>query len=244
MEAHPNWEAANGSFLAKLRRCEAFDAECQKMVRELFQSRSHRKKGYHFKQEGDEASRMFLLSRGWAARYVILEDGQRQITELFLPGDMFPVHATMAGNKTDAIIALSDCEAVTCDPAELTNAAEGYPRLGRTLWWMAQREKEILKSWVANNNQRSAFTRLAYLFCELNRRAEQAGLGDDGTIAFPLTQNDLGAITGLTSVHINRTIQRLRSEGLVELSRKELVIQDQQRLQEISGILPDYLMRV
>jgi CRP-like cAMP-binding protein len=67
------------------------------------------------------------------------------------------------------------------------------------------------------------------------------GAGAGGRCDFPLTQNDLADATGLTAVHVNRTLQELRGDGLIELERKQLHILDLDRLMDVSMFNPNYL---
>jgi Crp-like helix-turn-helix domain len=78
--------------------------------------------------------------------------------------------------------------------------------------------------------QRNAFERIAHLFCETFVRALAAGIAHADGCEFPLTQADIADATGLTAVHVNRTIQLLRKEGLVRLTYRRLFIPDLPRL--------------
>lgn len=72
-------------------------------------------------------------------------------------------------------------------------------------------------------------------------RLESVGLTDGFSCDFPLTQNDIAETTGLTSVHVNRSIQELRREGLILFKRQRLTIPDMLKLQGAGLFNPDYL---
>ena len=75
-------------------------------------------------------------------------------------------------------------------------------------------EASIHREWVVNVAQRQARSRLAHLFCELMLRSREAGLaGEDHACPLPITQGDLSEATGLSAVHMNRTLQDLRAQG-------------------------------
>ena len=99
----------------------------------------------------------------------------------------------------------------------------------------------IQREWTLNLGQRSAYERLAHLLVEIYLRLQTIGRTQDGRCDFPLTQNDLADATGLTSVHVNRTLQELRKDGLIELERKQLQILDLERLMDVSMFNPNYL---
>jgi len=101
--------------------------------------------------------------------------------------------------------------------------------------------KSIHREWIVNVGQRSARQRIAHLFCEMFLRLESIGLTDGFSCDFPLTQNDIAETTGLTSVHVNRSIQELRREGLIVFGRRRLTIPDMLALEGAGLFNPDYL---
>jgi DNA-binding transcriptional regulator LsrR (DeoR family) len=56
-----------------------------------------------------------------------------------------------------------------------------------------------------------------------------------------VTQADLADATGMTNVHVNRTLQEMRSDGLITWTGSEVVIPDWERLQKAGTFSPDYL---
>ena len=99
----------------------------------------------------------------------------------------------------------------------------------------------IQREWTLNLGQRSAYERLAHLLTELYLRLDAVRRARDGRCDFPLTQNDLADATGLTSVHVNRTLQELRRDALIELERKQLHIRDLKRMMDVAMFNPNYL---
>ncbi len=228
--------------MAKARLCDHFDEQCRAIVGKLFSDVQHFPKGKVFLRENDDVSTVYLICSGWGARFNQMVDGGRQITELLLPGDLFPVETSMADTRNgDRIVALSDCHVSKCSPAALSEAAQNYAKLARTLWWMSQRDIAILRTWIAVNGQYKARARLAHLFCELTHRLEQVGIGTQHGYDLPLTQQELGEITGMTSVHANRTLKRMKHEGLIGLPRGRIDILHRQRLADIANFDSDYL---
>ena len=116
-----------------------------------------------------------------------------------------------------------------------------FPNITTALWWVELVSKSIHREWIVNVGQRSARERIAHLFCELFLRLESVGLTDGFSCDFPLTQHDIADTTGLTAVHVNRTIQELRRDGLIVLERQRLTIPDMLALQGAGLFNPDYL---
>jgi hypothetical protein len=85
---------------------------------------------------------------------------------------------------------------------------------------------------------------MAHLFCEVWFRLKSVGLAHDNAFDLPATQTDLGDALGLSLVHVNRTIQKLRADGLMSVNRDRVVrLLDWPRLTEIAEFDPTYLRK-
>ena len=124
---------------------------------------------------------------------------------------------------------------------EMQGLTDERPRITQALWWHELVELAIQREWTVNLGQRTAYERIGHLLVELYLRLRTVGLAHDGRCDFPLTQNDLADATGLTAVHVNRTLQELRRDKLIELERKQLHILDLERLEDVSMFNPNYL---
>jgi len=126
-------------------------------------------------------------------------------------------------------------------PDEMNALTIERPRITQALWWHELVTAAIQREWTLNLGQRSAYERLAHLLIELYLRLATVGRAHNGRCDFPLTQNDLAETTGLTSVHVNRTLQELRRDGLIDLGRKQLQILDMPRLMNAAMFNANYL---
>lgn len=106
--------------------------------------------------------------------------------------------------------------------------------------WLALVENAILSKWALSLGRRSAKERLAHLVCELSLRLD-AEDSNESRFAFPLTQEQIADALGLTPVHVNRTMQQLRSEGMVATGNRAITLPDLQGLRQIGGFDPHYL---
>ncbi|MFB0611942.1 Crp/Fnr family transcriptional regulator [Aurantiacibacter poecillastricola] len=228
--------------MAKARLCEDFNEECRDIVEQLFVNFISYSKKQTFFHEGDDIGIMFLVCSGWAARAIHLADGRRQITEIFLPGDLFPVHASISqGVIEDEIVALGECRVTTCSPGALNEASRQTNALTRTLWWLSQRDAAILRMWIAMNGQYRVYERVAHLVCEVLERLKHVGLGEGNRFDFPLTQQEIGDIIGATPVHVSRSLKQIRDAGLLDIQGGVLQVHDLERLQKAAHFNPGYL---
>lgn len=191
--------------------------------------------------EGDKPHFVHLVLDGWACRYKQLPDGKRQIVSMFLPGDFCDLNVYILKYIDHSIGAITRLKVATITPDEMSALTAERPRVTQALWWHELVSTAIQREWTLNLGQRSAYERLAHLLVELYIRLETVKRAWDGRCDFPLTQNDLADATGLTAVHVNRTLQELRRDQLIELDRKQLQILDLERLMEVSMFNPNYL---
>ena len=191
--------------------------------------------------EREKPEEVFIQLEGWACRYKILPDGNRQITGYLLPGDMCDVFGFILEHMDHGIGALSDITYAAVSKQKIIDIFDSHPRIAKALWWSTLVDESILRQWLTNMGQRFAYERMAHIFCELWLRMKVVGLAADDEFHLPLTQNQLGDTIGLTPVHVNRTLQRMRNEGLVELDNKRLKICDIEKLKEIAQFNSEYL---
>lgn len=194
-------------------------------------------------REGQRPSDVHLVLSGFAYRQKTLHDGRRQIMAILVPGDFCDLHVAILGIMDHAISTVSECVIVTIPQETVLDLVSKFNHLTRALWWATLVDEAILREWLVNLGQRSADRQLAHLFCELHLRLKVVGLADDDTFALPMTQAELADTLGLTTVHINRMMQQLRSSGLIATQGSRLVIPDPEQLQAFCAFDPTYLHR-
>jgi CRP-like cAMP-binding protein len=191
-------------------------------------------------REGDRPDHVHLMVEGWAARYKLLPDGARQITAFLIPGDFCDLHVTILGEMDHGIATLTRSR-VAFIPRATMDSLTDRASLAKAFWWATLVDEAVLRSWIVNIGRRDAFEAISHLICELYVRMKNIGLVDGHRFEVPLTQEEIGDALGLTSVHVNRVLQRLRSEDLISFSHGMLTIHDYRRLEKASGFNPNYL---
>ena len=192
-------------------------------------------------QEGRRPADVKLILAGWACRYKLLADGRRQIIAFLLPGDICELHVDVLKRLDHSVAAITSVAVAQINSATLGLWLEHYPRITQALNWEQVVAASIQREWTVNVGQRSAFERMSHLLCELFLRLQSIGLVGNRRCELPLTQVDLADATGLSAIHANRTIQELRSRGLIALRGKELYVPDFLRLKEASSFDANYL---
>lgn len=191
-------------------------------------------------RQGEPTDAAFVVLDGFACRYKLRKTGMRQITAYLVPGDICGLGAAALAWSDHAVGTLAPCRVARIGP-EMIGPLLERPSIAAALRLSRLVEAAIAREWLVSIGRRSAPERLAHLFCELLVRLQAVGLvGADG-YAMPVTQIDLADTTGLTSVHVNRSLQDMRKEGLIELRKRRLRILDLPRLRTLAEFDPAYL---
>ena len=192
-------------------------------------------------QSGVELTNSLILLEGWMARSKDLESGERQVTELHIPGDFPDLHGFTLKRLDHDVLTLTECTVAVVPHDRLQELTERYPRLARVYWYATNIDAAIHRESALSLGRRSAISRMAHLFCELYARLELVGRTQGNAYELPLTQRELAECLGLTVVHANRTLQELRRRGLVEFENRHLTLPDRRRLEAVAEFDPAYL---
>ncbi|MFC0242384.1 Crp/Fnr family transcriptional regulator [Rhodopseudomonas telluris] len=192
-------------------------------------------------QEGSEPFSLPLIVDGWACRYSTLENGQRQIIGLFVPGDLCEPFGMLPRFMDHSVATLTPVMMSPVRVAPIKAAVLASPRVEEAFWWDLLVATAIDREHLVSLGRRTATERLGHLFCELHLRLEMVGLVRDLSYEMPVTQADLGDLLGLSMVHVNRSLQELRRTGLMSLRGRRLTIHDLDGLRELSFFDDGYL---
>ena len=191
--------------------------------------------------DGASPEHVHLILGGWAARYKLVADGGRQITAFLIPGDFSDAHVAILKRMDHGVVALTPATVAYIPHAVFDALPARSLELARALWLATLVDEAVLRAWIVNLGRRDAYAGIAHLICELHARLRNVGLVEEDRFSLPLTQEMFADALGLTPVHVNRIIQRLRADKLITLRGSKLDILDARGLREIAGFDPDYL---
>lgn len=228
-------------FVAKLDRFVALSEEAKLALRQVSAGTHLIGPRIDLMREGAVSEGAILIVDGIACRYKHRANGARQITAYLVPGDTCDLDLTPVRAMDDAIATVSACRVVRIPAAALSDLTANHPAVAQALRMTDLVEKATLREWLLNIGSRSALERIAHLFCELFVRLQTVGLTANDSYVLPMTQGDLADTAGLSSVHVNRSLQALRRQGVIDLKGKNLTILDWPRLRTIAEFKPNYL---
>jgi CRP-like cAMP-binding protein len=183
---------------------------------------------------GDESAELYTLYSGWAFRYKTLADGRRQILNFLLPGDLLGLQAAMFDAVLHGIEALTAVELCVLPRRKVWDLFGGMPGLAFDIAWLGSREESIIDENLTSVGRRSAVERVAALIVALYKRVKMLGLATGESFAFPLTQQHIADALGLSLVHTNKTLARLRRMGMFSQVNGTMTLTNPRVLQRVA----------
>jgi CRP/FNR family transcriptional regulator len=188
--------------------------------------------------EGEVGASLFRISRGWAFRFRQAGNGGRQILDFLLPGELLGLQSALLGVSEHSVRSLTALRVSALDPRLVTTAFQGASDLALRLTRHITAEASRVDEFLTVIGCGDAVERLAFLMLSLYRRQARRGAIDPANCPFPLRRQHMADALGLTGAHINRTLNRLRDDGIALIDEGRLSIRDLPRLTELAGATP------
>ena len=192
-------------------------------------------------REGSRRTEVCLVLEGLVCRYKMVAGGRRQILSFHLSGDLPDLQSIHLDVMDHSLSALSAARVAFIPHEAIRALSRKRPAIGDALMRHALIDGSIFREWIANVGRRTALERIAHVMCETYVRMRSLNLVSEGELELPLTQAELGDATGLSNVHVNRTLQELRRLGLITTLKKKHTIVDWDQLRETADFDSAYL---
>jgi CRP-like cAMP-binding protein len=191
---------------------------------------------------GEVVDHACLLVEGFVGRFGQNGEGLRQLSCLHIAGDMADLVSLVSPKTGWGLTALTDVTILRVPHRELRRVAVAYPAVAEAFWRDCVADGSIFSEWVVNVGRRDAIARLSHLLCEMALRCERAGLGSRQSFRLPLTQADLADATGMTGIHVNRTLKALRTQSIVSMYSGTVTVHDWDALVRVGDFDPAYML--
>lgn len=178
-----------------------------------------------------------MLCYGWVFRIAQLGDGRRQILSVLLAGDLFSSRMIFSESAEYSFQALTHVRFARFDRNDLRAAMVANLELFDAFAQVCANERRAADELIIDLGRRNAEERIARLILHLTGRIGERTIVRESCYPFPLRQNDMADILGLTSVHVSRVITKFRKAGLIEYSGGNLRIMRPQELAELGRLI-------
>ena len=192
-------------------------------------------------REGDRPTRSCLLLEGYAAMFKLTPTGKRQIVAFHIAGDIPDLQSTQLEVLDTSLGTLTPVKVAFIRHEAINEVCERHYRIARAMWRQTLIDAAVFREWVVNVGRREALNALAHVMCEFVVRMRAMGLSDGQECELPMTQAELGDALGISTVHVNRTLQELRAAGLIRLQGARLTVLNWEGLREVGEFDPTYL---
>lgn len=192
---------------------------------------------FHAGQEFTDVS--YVLQEGWAMRWKIVENGNRQIINYILPGDFITLDSLVFDVLCYSITAITDIVVSRFSNQVLVDSLKISPGLTRAVAWSVAQDERYLINRLISLGQHNASQRVAHFLIEIHERLEAIGLNVDDTFPLPIKQVHLADSIGLSVVHVNRILSQLRDQRFIRLHRGTIWLSNLSGLRDIAGIAAD-----
>jgi CRP-like cAMP-binding protein len=197
--------------------------------------------GSYLLREGEPARGCAVLLTGFVIRHKLTGDGHRQIVALHIPGDPLDLEMLFLDAADHNVQTLTRATIAVVPRGAVEAAMAEHPGIARAITVNMLAEASIAREWLLSNGRRDARARLAHLLCEFAARMDAQGIGDGGTYDLPMTQEQIGDALGLTSVHVNRTLRALETEGQLRRLGRRISFTHKDEIGRIGDFDPRYL---
>jgi len=208
----------------------------------LFPNGAHfqaRKAGTTLFHQGEPFDYVLIVRSGWVLTCKVFQDGQRQIIRFALPGDLIGFEGNETSGMAYSAEAISDVTLCGVKHSVFFTVCAGSPQLAMNFATAVTREAVSAWNHVGALGQQTALGRIANLLLDLHRRVSARCGAHGPAVHLPINQIHIADATGLTSVHVCRTLKQMRLEGLLEFHKGQLVLLDPLRLAEIAQLDPE-----
>jgi CRP-like cAMP-binding protein len=192
-------------------------------------------------RERDRPSRSCALLEGFACTFKVTAEGKRQITAFHIAGDIPDLQSLHLEVLDSSVGTLTPCTVGFIQHESLHQLCDQHPRIARALWRETLIDAAIFREWTVNIGRREAYGRISHILCELMVRMKAVGLTTDHTCEIPITQIEFADAAGLSNVHVNRVLQKLRGDGLIVFRGSTLSVPDWDKLSQAGEFDPTYL---
>jgi CRP-like cAMP-binding protein len=191
--------------------------------------------------DGYEYRKLSFVKEGYAVRYKLLRNGKRQILNVVLPGDIVGIPGSFLERAAYSVTAITDVTMNVCALDAYVQLCYRRPQFGLALCWIAVQEAATYAEHIIDVGRRTPIERLSHFLLELHARLHVVGRAGKTSFALPFSQEVMADVLGMSVPHLNRMMQRLRSEKLIAGSDRQVEFLDLGAIQALAHYQPQEL---
>ncbi len=182
--------------------------------------------------EGASSSHLYTALEGMGLRYKTLEDGSRQVVGFILPGDFIGLQSGVMGTMQHSVEASTRMIMCVFNRSELWELFRQQPNRAFDLTHVAATEENLLGEMLAAVGQMDGMAKISWVLNRFYKRLTALNLNENDQVPLPYRQQDIADAMGLSLVHTNKTLSKLREEGIATWVNDTLTVHRPDRLAE------------
>lgn len=225
----------------KFRHYIDLSREEEKLLCSLEESKKHFKQGDIIRGKNDPTQDLYVMSSGWAYLAVNHDKDVRSIFDIKLNGDFSGITEISFEKSLYDLVALTDVDICPFPKENLQTVFHKSERLCHTFYTILSREQSILYERIASLGRRTALEKIAHFILEVAVRLEMIGHDVRDTFSFPIKQDQMADLMGLSAIHINRSMNELKNNGYISYERGHIKILNKERMFTLSNFNDRFL---
>jgi CRP-like cAMP-binding protein len=186
--------------------------------------------------QGSNTPQLYTVLSGMGIRDKTLENGERQVISFVFPGDFIGLHANFIGRMGHSVEARTHMRLCVFNRSDFFSFFKSQPGRALDITWLAAMEEHLLGETIATIGQRTAIEALAWALVKLYQRGMSLGMVTNNQMDLPFTQRDMADALGLSLVHTNKTLQKLKEKQLASWTDRVLRINNLNALANLAVV--------
>jgi CRP-like cAMP-binding protein len=215
--------------------------EERKLIEQLEEREEHYKQGERIRRQGDISDDLFILKSGWIFSSYSLDQNVRSIFDVHLHGDVIGLSELSFQHALYDMTALTEVTICPFPKSNLHKIFQKSDKLNRTFFAIVSREQSMLYERIVSLGRRTALEKVAHFLIEISVRLNQLDIDTSGSFKFPIKQEHVADLLGLSAIHVNRSMNELKRHGYIEYDRTSLKLLDKDRLFSLAGFNQQFL---
>lgn len=199
--------------------------------------------GEVIRKQGSSADELYIIKNGWAIISSSIDNDVRSIFNIKLPGDVVGISEISFPKYLYDFTALTNVTVCPFPKENLDDIFKKSDKLNRVFYSILSREQSILYERIISLGRRTALEKVAHLIIEVAVRLGGLGHSMEGKIPFPVRQEHVADILGLSAIHVNRSMNELKRHGYIEYDRNSITLKDKDRLFNLADFNPLFLQK-
>ena len=192
--------------------------------------------GEYLFREGDHHRTAYTLKQGWAVCYKQLENGQRQVVHIALPGDFLGYQTDYSQPIDYSVVTTTESILCSFTPSAIDKLLTTDMHLIKRLMEIQNKQIAVCKKKLTILGQAQTKHKIAYFIADLVQRLKNRRIDINDIISIPLTREDIADTLGITAVHLSRVIMELHDAKVMECRHSKLKVTNLGELQRLAGL--------